>query len=133
MKYRKIYGTNHSCLSTVINVCGEQKRIEFTGGVPVGASRVSARFNTSNESIQQAIESDDRYGKLFFLEAIYPIKEAERVEKKGKMKEYKFITRVQDAINVLATEYEVPLDEIKSKSDVLAVSKIKNVSFPNMR
>ena len=32
--YKKIYGTSSAELSTIINVGGIPRRIEFTGGVP---------------------------------------------------------------------------------------------------
>ena len=37
--YKKIYGTSSAELSTIINVGGIPRRIEFTGGVPSGVSR----------------------------------------------------------------------------------------------
>ena len=54
--YKKIYGTSSAELSTIINVGGIPRRIEFTGGVPSGVSRVSARFVTSDKRLQDAIE-----------------------------------------------------------------------------
>ena len=77
--YKKIYGTSSAELSTIINVGGIPRRIEFTGGVPSGVSRVSARFVTSDKRLQDAIESDPRYGELFFLEVISPMQFKERV------------------------------------------------------
>ena len=79
------------------------------------------------------IESDPRYGELFFLEVISPMQSKERVASNGKVKEYNYITRVQDAINVLVTKHGVQLDSLKSKQDVKEAAKKKSVSFPNMR
>ena len=131
--YKKIYGTSSAELSTIINVGGIPRRIEFTGGVPSGVSRVSARFVTSDIRLQDAIESDPRYGELFFLEVISPIQSKDRLASNGKVKEYNYITRVQDAINVLVTKHGVQLDSLKSKQDVKEAAKKKSVSFPNMR
>ena len=125
--YKKIYGTSSAELSTIINVGGIPRRIEFTGGVPSGVSRVSARFVTSDKRLQDAIESDPRYGELFFLEVISPMQFKERVASNGKVKEYNYITRVQDA------KHGVQLDSLKSKQDVKEAAKKKSVSFPNMR
>ena len=63
--YKKIYGTSSAELSTIINVGGIPRRIEFTGGVPSGVSRVSARFGTSDKRLQDAIECK-RLSKYIF-------------------------------------------------------------------
>lgn len=131
--YRKIYGTNRAELSTVIRVGDRLKRIEFTGGVPSGVSCVSARYVTSDRAMQEAIESDPRYGELFFLEAITPVREKKRVENAGKTKAYNYITRVQDAINVLVSNHGVRLDDLHNRGDVKEAARKKNVSFPNLR
>lgn len=131
--YRKIYGTDAAELSTVINVGGTPMRIEFTGGVPFGVSRVSARYATTNKAIQDAIESDSRYGTLFHLETMTPVQTAEKVVTNGKVKEYNYITRVQDAINVLVVKHGVALDTLKNKKDVRDAAKKNNISFPNLK
>lgn len=131
--YRKIYGTAAAELSTIINVGGTPTRIEFTGGVPFGVSRVSARYATADKKMQDAIEADPRYGNLFFLETMTPVEVQEKVVSNGKVKEYLYVTRVQDAINVLVVKHGVALETLKTKKDVKDAAKKNNVSFPNMR
>ena len=131
--YKKIYGMNAVDVSTIIMVNGKPKRIEFTGGVTEGYSKVMARYKTTNPVIQQAIESDPRFGETIFTVSISKIEKKEKVVKNGKVKEFKYIRTMQDAINILATQYGVDLDSIKNKADLKAAADKKGVSFPNLR
>lgn len=131
--FRKIYGVYQAELSTIVIVGGKPVRIEFSGGVPLGNSRISARYRTTDKNIQDAIEADPRYGSLFFLESISEIKKPERVVKNGKTREFKYITRFQDAVNVLVTEYHVPLENLTNKAEVKKAAEKKGVAFPNLR
>lgn len=131
--YKKIYGMNAVNVSTIVNVNGKPQRIEFTGGVTDGYSKVMARYKTTNPSIQKAIESDPRFGETIFTVSITEIKKKEKVVKNGNVKEFKYIRTMQDAINVLATQYGVDLNSIKNKADLKAAAEKKKVSFPNLR
>lgn len=131
--YKKTYGMNAVNVSTIVNVNGEPQRIEFTGGVTDGYSKVMARYKTTNSAIQKAIESDPRFGETIFTVSITEIKKKEKVVKNGNVKEFKYIRTMQDAINVLATQYGVDLNSIKNKADLKAAAEKKKVSFPNLR
>lgn len=133
MPFKKTYGINGTSVSTTFNVKGRMVRVEFSGGVPNGPTRVNAHFTTSDKAMQEAIESDPRYGETVFTERVIEIKEKEKVTKKGKTKEYKYITRFQDAANLLATEYNVPIDSITNRRELAKAAEKAGVSFPNMR
>lgn len=133
MSFKKTYGTNGTSVSTTFNVGGRMVRVEFSGGVPSGPTRVNAHFSTSDKAMQDAIEADPRFGETIFTERVIEIKEPERIVKKGKTKEYKYITRFQDAANLLATEYKVPIDSITNSRDLAKAAEKAGVSFPNMR
>lgn len=132
--YKKIYGVNQAELSTLVNVNGSKVRIEFTGGVTSGSMRIRARYATCDPKIQAAIENDPRYGETIFSESVKEIQQKEKVVKKGsKIKEYKYIKYIQDAINILVTEYGYSPDNLQNKADVRKAAESKNISFPNMR
>lgn len=131
--FKKIYGINGTNVSTTFNVKGRIVRVEFSGGVPNGPSRVLAHFSTSDKALQDAIESDQRFGETIFTERVIEIKEKARVTKKGKVKEYRYITRFQDAANLLATECGVPIDSITNRRELMKAAEKAGISFPNMR
>lgn len=131
--FKKVYGMNAVDVSTIIMVNGKPQRIEFTGGVTEGYGKVMARYKTSDPAIQQAIESDPRFGETIFTVSISKIEKKEKVVKNGNVKEFKYIKTMQDAINVLVTQYGVDLESIKNKADLKATAEKKKVSFPNLR
>lgn len=133
MRYRKIYGMNGTTISTIFNVNGRAVRVEFSGGSPTGEERVLARFDTEDKAMQDAIENDPRFGTTIFTERIIEIVKKETVSKKGKKKEFRFISRFQDAANILATQYGVPIDSLTNKKQLNEAAEKADVSFPNLR
>lgn len=131
--FKKIYGINGTNISTTFNVDGKMVRVEFSGGVPNGPSRVLAHFSTTDKALQNAIEADLRFGETIFTERVIEIKDKARVSKNGKKKEYRYITRFQDAANLLATEYNVPIDSITNRRELMKAAEKAGVGFPNMR
>ena len=83
--------------------------------------------------MQEAIENDPRFGTTIFTERIIEIVEKETVSKKGKKKEFRFISRFQDAANILATQYSVPIDSLTNKKRLNEAAEKAGVSFPNLR
>lgn len=130
---KKTYGTPGLYVSTTFSVNGKNVRVEFCGGVPYGPSRVNARFTTTDSDMQKAIESDPRYGETIFTERVKEIGVQKKVEKKGKVKEYKYVRRFQDAVNVLVTDYGVSMDKLTNKQQLKEQADKVSVSFPNMR
>lgn len=128
---RKTYGVDGTELSTLILVGKEIRRILFQGGVC--SLGIKARFSTSDKTLQDAIESDDRYGTSIVLDSTIETESVASVEKKGKETIFKTISRLQDARNILATKYSIPLDRLNSKDDVRREAEKLKVSFPNMR
>ena len=133
MPFKKTYGINGTIVSTTFKVGGKFVRVEFTGGFPNGPTRVNAHFTTSDKALQDAIEADPRFGDTVFTERVVEIKAKERVTTKNKKKEYKYITRFQDAANLLATEYKVPIDSLTNRKELMNAAEKAGVGFPNMR
>ncbi|MDR3142106.1 MAG: hypothetical protein LBU37_10325 [Tannerellaceae bacterium] len=131
-------------LSTVIEIDGKRKRITFSGG-QMFPFKVDAKFTTSDEEIQEAIEKKKAFkNKNIFISAKYEDPKEGEAESKisaevleGKLNkagfaEYPEITKVQEAKDVLHRKYGVLLTELKNKEDVLAAASKKKVSFPNL-
>lgn len=128
---RKTYGVDGTELSTLIRVGKETRRILFQGGVC--SLGIKARFSTSDKALQEAIETDDRYGSSIVLDSTIETEDVAPVEKKGKETTFKSITRLQDARNILATKYGISLGRLNTKDDVRREAEKAKVSFPNMR
>jgi hypothetical protein len=131
-------------LSTIIEVGGKRKRITFGGG-QIFPVRIDAKFTTSDEEIQKAIELKKAFkNKEIFISTEHEDPKEGEAESKisaevleGKLNkdgfaEYPEITKVQEAKDVLHRKYAVPLTELKNKEDALAAASKKKVLFPNL-
>lgn len=63
-------------LSTPVDVDGRSVRIEFSGGSK--SLRQNGEFCTSDEKLQEAIEHDVRFGRVFKLSKVYEQRKDER-------------------------------------------------------
>lgn len=126
IKTYEIAGKDECRLRTVF--CGVAVNMEFKGGDY--ANRKNATLRTSNPFVQDAIESDPRFGSVIRLTWV----DGERVGQKGKaakpseqkVKEVKSVKNVNDAIAYFAREGET----VDSEAQIEALMEKHNVAFP---
>ncbi len=157
-KYKKTYGVfGLNEYSTIIPCGNSHMRVDFTDGSMSVRGVEPAKFVTSNEAVQAAIESSDKYlkGKIKLLSKI---ELAQSVEIESKAPEspageagseaqespageagrdlhvYDNVVNSQQAKEVLRnTPYNVPLSELSTKDAIKAKAESLNVSFPNWK
>lgn len=100
-------------LSTPVDVDGRSVRIEFSGGSK--SLRQNGEFCTSDERLQEAIEGDSRFGRVFKLGKVYGDVKVKVAEKEPVL-ERKVFRTVNEASEWL-------VGEGCRKSDVLTSDK----------
>ena len=124
-------------LAFSVMVGNERMRIIFAGK-SVGCSI----YMTRDPKVQKAIESHYWFNDKFFLvESIDEKKEAAEAKKKAAAKAKKkvadekkthVVTDVEDAKDYLAETYGVSRSKMKTKEDILAISKEKGVELEGL-
>ena len=124
-------------LAFSVMVGNERMRIIFDGK-SVGCSI----YMTRDQNVQKAIESHYWFNDKFFLvESIDEKKEAAEAKKKAAAKAKKkvadekkthVVTDVEDAKDYLAETYGVSRSKMKTKEDILAISKEKGVELEGL-
>ena len=119
-------------LAFSVMVGDERMRIVFEG-----KSTGSSFYMTRDPKVQKAIESHYWFNDKFFLvESIDEKKEAAEAKKKAAAKTKKkvadekkahVVTDFEDAKDYLADTYGVSRSKVKTKEDILAISKEKGV------
>lgn len=130
--FRKTYSVDAIEWKGLFVVNGVLLPITFSGGKQGNGRRVKARYSTSDVNIQKAIESDPRYSKTIFFEVAYEeVKEEKQDEIPGK-KVYNF-KKLQEAVNVLITEYGEKPSNLTNKTRILEAAKKHQIVFPNIK
>ena len=130
--FRKTYSVDAIEWKGLFVVNGALLPITFSGGKQGNGRRVKARYSTSDVNIQKAIESDPRYSKTIFFEVAYEeVKEEKQDEVPGK-KVYNF-KKLQEAVNVLITEYGEKPSNLTNKTRILEAAKKHQIVFPNIK
>ena len=130
--FRKTYSVDAIEWKGLFVVNGALLPITFSGGKQGNGRRVKARYTTSDVNIQKAIESDPRYSKTIFFEVAYEeVKEEKQDEIPGK-KVYNF-KKLQEAVNVLITEYGEKPSNLTNKTRILEAAKKHQIVFPNIK
>ena len=130
--FRKTYSVDAIEWKGLFVVNGTLLPITFSGGKQGNGRRVKARYSTSDVNIQKAIESDPRYSKTIFFEVAYEeVKEEKQDEIPGK-KVYNF-NKLQEAVNVLITEYGEKPSNLTNKTRILEAAKKHQIVFPNIK
>ena len=130
--FRKTYSVDAIEWKGLFVVNGVITPITFSGGKQGNGRRIKARFSTSDVNIQKAIESDQRYSKTVFFEVAYEeVKEEKQDEIPGK-KVYNF-KKLQEAVNVLITEYGEKPSNLTNKTRILEAAKKHQIVFPNIK
>lgn len=106
--------------------------ITFSGGKQGNGRRIKARFSTSDVNIQKAIESDQRYSKTVFFEVAYEETKDEKQEEVPGKKVYN-CNKLQEAVNVLITEYGEKPSTLTNKAKILEAAKKHQIVFPNIK
>ena len=124
-------------LAFSVMVGNERMRIIFDGK-SVGCSI----YRTRDRKVQKAIESHYWFNDKFFLvESIDEKKESAECKKKAAAKAKKkvadekkthVVTDVEDAKDYLAETYGVSRSKMKTKEDILAISKEKGVELEGL-
>lgn len=130
--FRKTYSVDAIEWKGLFVVNGALLPITFSGGKQGNGRRIKARYSTSDVNIQKAIESDPRYSKTIFFEVAYEeVKEEKQDEIPGK-KVYNF-KKLQEAVNVLITEYGEKPSNLTNKTRILEAAKKHQIVFPNIK
>lgn len=130
--FRKTYSVDAIEWKGLFVVNGALLPITFSGGKQGNGRKVKARYSTSDVNIQKAIESDPRYSKTIFFEVAYEeVKEEKQDEIPGK-KVYNF-NKLQEAVNVLITEYGEKPSNLTNKTRILEAAKKHQIVFPNIK
>ena len=130
--FRKTYSVDAIEWKGLFVVNGALIPITFSGGKQGNGRKVKARYSTSDVNIQKAIESDPRYSKTIFFEVAYEeVKEEKQDEIPGK-KVYNF-KKLQEAVNVLITEYGEKPSNLTNKTRILEAAKKHQIVFPNIK
>lgn len=130
--FRKTYSTDAIEWKGLFMVNGVLTPITFSGGKSGNGRRIKARFTTADPVFQKAIESDPRYKKSIFFETMYE-EVKEKVEEEIPGKKVYTDNRLQDAQNILRTEYGATLNDVSNKSKILEFARKNNVVFPNIK
>ena len=130
--FRKTYSTDAIEWKGLFMVKGVLTPITLSGGKSGNGRRIKARFTTADKVLQDAIESDPRYKRSIFFEAMYE-EVKEKVEEEIPGKKVYTENRLQDAQNILVSEYGAKLNEVSNKAKILEFAKKKNVVFSNIK
>lgn len=124
-------------LAFSVMVGNERMRINFEG-----KSTGSSVYMTRDPKVQKAIESHYWFNDKFFLvESIDEKKEAAEAKKKSAAKTKKkladekkthVVTDIEDAKDYLAETFGVSRSKMKTKEDILAISKEKGVELEGL-
>ena len=130
--FRKTYSVDAIEWKGLFMINGVLTPITFSGGKQGNGRRIKARFSTSDVNIQKAIESDQRYSKTVFFEVAYEeIKDEKQEEVPGK-KVYN-CNKLQEAVNVLITEYGEKPSTLTNKAKILEAAKKHQIVFPYIK
>lgn len=124
-------------LSFSVMVGNERVRVVFEGKT-MGCSI----YGTRDEKLQKAIESHYWFNDKFFLkEAVDEKKEAAEAKKRAAVKTKKkaaeekkthIVTDFEDARDYLAETFGVSRSKLKTKEDILSISKEKGVELEGL-
>ena len=135
-------------MNLTLSIDGKSKEINFDGGKD--RPRLNSSFETSDESVQKAIEQTSLYKKgsisirsSRIVSVEVPAKapevavvtpDAEKVaEEKSSLKgKFTSVKTIQQAADKLHEKYEVPLIELNSPDALLAKAAALGASFPNL-
>lgn len=130
MSLVKVYElSRYDAMTLRVPYLGQVVMAHFKGGVN---ARVRARLTTANVFVQDALEHDSRYGKLFTLVRKYenaPSHVARAAAVDAKPKKINKVKTVNDAL-LYFTQLGA---SVAGESDLQTLMEKYNVEFPNLR
>lgn len=137
----KTYGIRGIVSKSVLLECkGKKVRIEFSGGSINTAGIRPAKYRTSDPDIQKAIESDRRFKGIEVSQSAAETEEDDCSEKDNENSGTEQVTEThveaknfQQARNILASEYGVPISDMPNKDAVMSKAKQLGVTFENLK
>lgn len=117
-----------SCRVKVV-YCGASVVVDFTNGAVIHGR--NARYITDNKFVQDAIESDPRFGSLIICAEVYGAPEVKAKESAPirNVKAVKSVKNTNDAIDWFASKGEV----FTNKEELDALCEKYGVEFPNLK
>ncbi len=128
---RKIYISPYFHYMTYIEVAGKTHIVEFKGGISYGNYTRKGTFTTSNTALQEAIESDPRFGKEILLAKSIESDEQSTLAATPTVEEVHGITNLQEARDYLKGR-GVAYQSLTSAAAVERKAAEYGVTFPDM-
>lgn len=139
MKALKTYGI-HGLLEWhgTIHSNGMTMQLDFTNGSTTAYGIAPASYSTKNELTQHIIENSDEFksGRIRLIRSIVLAEDKKPAanSKDGKTaKDYKEVTKTQEAKDILQKEYGYNVENIRSKAQAHEAAKAVGISFPNLQ
>ena len=125
----KVYElTRYDGMAVRINYLGVNVNVEFKGG----DYRHRATYTTANVFVQDAIEHDRRYGKLFVMVKKYEDSKKAEIREAVKAANPKRVTKIKNVNQALLYFTDLGAN-VTGESDLNDLMEQYNVEFPNLR
>jgi hypothetical protein len=98
-----------------------------------GSALGFSTYVCQDDELAKQIEKSSTFNKVFF---VYHKEEPKKVVKENTSDTttpYPKVKKIQDAIAVLESDFNVPSDSVVSKADALRLASQFNISFPNLK
>lgn len=123
MKKIKTYETLHGNLNTIVRMGEKKVRIRF-----ISRDNIHGYYTTANSDLQDAIEQDIDYGRLFDL-----YQETSYTDQPTETRPIEEIVSWQAARELLSKEpYLVPANRLRSPTSIEKAAREKGICFPHL-
>lgn len=123
MKKIKTYETLHGNLNTIVRMGEKKVRIRF-----ISRDNIHGYYTTANSDLQDAIEQDIDYGRLFDL-----YQETGYTDQPTETRPIEEIVSWQAARELLRKEpYLVPANRLRSPTGIEKAAREKGIYFPHL-
>lgn len=126
-----IYHSKLRNFSTFVMYKGRVRCIRFQDA---GSASGYSEYRCSDAELCKAIEQLPAFkNKVFFIHKKETKQEVEQAVETSTATPYPKVTKIQEAIAVLESEFGVNADSVVSKSDALRLAAKHKISFPNLK
>lgn len=129
---QKTYTSLYFLFRTSVQVNGVRKPIEFGNGINFGEYRAKGTFTTSDKALQEAIESDPRFGWEIFLVSDTGAPEQQNDRDNGES-DPENITTLDEARKFLMHRYKAERKQLQHLNAVLQYAERCGVRFPKLK
>lgn len=130
----KTYTSLYFLFRTSVTAEGKRIPIEFKNGINFGEYRAKGCFSTSNEKLQEAIESDPRFGWEFFLTETKETAGAPEAKPSGNTgTEADAVSNLHEAREYLVRHYAVERRALNNSEAVQKEAARLGVEFPKLK